>query len=121
MVGSWSVLPSLGLPLVSSLFSLSLLLCGTCRLCSFQLSGVLYRLELNKRKAIFRLVSYRECFWDGVKECTISKPLVKFLLMVDGDKPVMGYLYEAMDRAKEAIHAYYEDKGDEGQAKQQLI
>ena len=33
----------------------------------------------------------------------------------------MGYLYEAMDRAKEAIHAYDEDKGDEGQAKQQLI
>ena len=24
----------------------------------------------------------------------------------------MGYLYEAMDRAKEAIHAYYEDKVD---------
>ena len=39
----------------------------------------------------------------------------------EGDKPVMGYLYEAMDKAKEAINAYYEDKGEEGQAKQQLI
>eukprot|EP00253_Pinus_taeda_P027747 PITA_27747 len=30
----------------------------------------------------------------------------------------MGYLYEAMDRAKEAIRAYYENKGDEGLEKQ---
>jgi len=41
--------------------------------------------------------------------------------LVDGDKPAMGYLYEAMDRAKEAIRAYYEDKGDEGLEKQQII
>eukprot|EP00253_Pinus_taeda_P016504 PITA_16504 len=33
----------------------------------------------------------------------------------------MGYLYEAMDRAKEAIRAYYVDKGDEGLEKQQVI
>ena len=26
----------------------------------------------------------------------------------------MGYLYEVMDRAKEAIHCYYEDKGEVG-------
>ena len=43
----------------------------------------------------------------------ISEPLVKVLCLVDGEKPAMGYLYEAMDRAKESIHAYYEDKGDE--------
>ena len=30
--------------------------------------------------------------------------------MVDGEKNVMGYLYEAMDRAKEAIQHYY--RGD---------
>jgi hypothetical protein len=29
-------------------------------------------------------------------------------------EPTMGYLYEAMDRAKEAIFAYYDDKGDDG-------
>jgi hypothetical protein len=51
----------------------------------------------------------------GVQElCAISEPLVKVLCLVDGDKPAMGYLYEAMDRAKEAIHWYYEDKGEEG-------
>eukprot|EP00253_Pinus_taeda_P007356 PITA_07356 len=33
----------------------------------------------------------------------------------------MGYLYEAMDKAKEAIRAYYEDKGDKGLEKQQVI
>ena len=56
-------------------------------------------------QAIFRLVAYQESFWDAVKEvCTITEPLVKVLRLVDGDKPTMGYLYEAMDRAKESIH-----------------
>jgi hypothetical protein len=41
--------------------------------------------------------------------------------LVDGDKPAMGYLYRAMDRAKESICAYYEDKGDDGFEKQLLI
>ena len=32
----------------------------------------------------------------------VSEPLVRVLHLVDGDeKPAMGYLYEAMDRAKE--------------------
>jgi hypothetical protein len=53
----------------------------------------------------------------------ISEPLVKVLRLVDGDKPTMGYLYEAMDRAKEAICAYYDDnyKGDDGFQKQLQI
>jgi hypothetical protein len=51
-----------------------------------------------------------------VKEvCTISEPLVKVLRLVDMEKPAMGYLYEAMDRAKDSIRAYYVDKGDQGQ------
>eukprot|EP00253_Pinus_taeda_P021121 PITA_21121 len=33
----------------------------------------------------------------------------------------MGYLYEAMDRAKEAIWACYDDKGDDGFQKQLLL
>eukprot|EP00253_Pinus_taeda_P028791 PITA_28791 len=33
----------------------------------------------------------------------------------------MGYLDEAMDRAKEAIRAYYDDKGDDGFQKQLLL
>jgi hypothetical protein len=33
----------------------------------------------------------------------VTEPLVKVLRLVDSDKPVMGYLYEAMDKAKEAI------------------
>jgi len=47
------------------------------------------------------------------KVCAISEPLVKILRLVNGDKPTMGYLYEAMDRTKESIYAYYENKGDE--------
>ena len=53
--------------------------------------------------------------------CAISEPLVRVIRLGDGEKPAMAYLYEAMDRAKEAIRAYYEDKGDAGLEKQQVI
>ena len=67
-------------------------------------------------------MSYHESFWDGVKEvCIINEPLVKVFRLVDGGKHTMGYLYEAMDRAKETIRAYIEDKGDEGYERQQMI
>ena len=35
---------------------------------------------------------------------------MKLLRMVDGDKIVMGFTYEAMDQAKEAIKKAYEGK-----------
>eukprot|EP00253_Pinus_taeda_P034765 PITA_34765 len=73
-------------------------------------------------EAICRLVSYQENFWAGVQEvCNVTEPLVKVLRLVDGEKPAMGYLYEAMDRAKESIRAYYDDKGNEGFQKQLLL
>jgi len=73
-------------------------------------------------EAICRLVSYQESFWAGVQEvCNVTKPLVKVLKLVDGEKPTMGYLYEAMDRAKEVVRSYYDDKGDEGFQKQLLL
>ena len=69
-----------------------------------------------------RLVVYNERFWSAVKEvCTITEPLVRVLCLAEEEKPTMGYLYEAIDRAKESIHAYYEDKGDQGQERQQMI
>ena len=37
----------------------------------------------------------------------ISEPLVSLLRTVDGEKPSIGYIYEGMDRAKEAIRAQY--------------
>ena len=41
----------------------------------------------------------------------ISEPLVRVLRLVDGDeKPAMGYLYEAMDKAKENIKARLKNK-----------
>ena len=73
-------------------------------------------------QAICRLVNFHQTFWDDVREvCAVTEPLVRVLRLVDGDKPAMGYLYEAMDRAKESIRAYYEDKGDRGQERQQII
>jgi hypothetical protein len=66
-------------------------------------------------QAIAQLVRHNQSFWMGVQEVyAISEPLVKILCLVDSDKPAMGYFYEAMDRAKEAIHRFYEDKGREG-------
>ncbi|KAH6787411.1 hypothetical protein C2S52_006963 [Perilla frutescens var. hirtella] len=44
----------------------------------------------------------------------LEGPLVKVLQMVDGDKkPAMWYMYEAMDRAKEAIAKSFEMKQEE--------
>ena len=52
-------------------------------------------------QATFRLVAYDESFWGALKEvCTITEPLVRVPCLVDGEKPAMGYPYEAMDRAK---------------------
>jgi hypothetical protein len=82
-------------------------------------------------QAIAQLVGHDLIFWSGVGEvcaisepfevCAISEPLVKVLRLVDGEKPAMGYLYEAMDRAKEAIYRYYENKGEEGLTKRAQI
>jgi hypothetical protein len=72
-------------------------------------------------RAIARLV-YSDSFWEGVAEvCSVTEPLVKVLRLVDSDKPVMGYLYEAMDKAKEAIRAYYVGKGSHGFQRQMLL
>ena len=68
-------------------------------------------------RAITRLV-YTDYFWEGVEEvCLVVEPLVKVLRLVDGDKPVMGYLY----KAKESIRAYYEGKGTPGFNRQMMI
>eukprot|EP00253_Pinus_taeda_P036308 PITA_36308 len=73
-------------------------------------------------EAVCRLVTYQEDFWVGVQEvCAVTEPLVKVLRLADGEKPAMGYLYEAMDRAKEAIWAYYDGKGDDGFQRQLLL
>lgn len=56
----------------------------------------------------------RDEFWARLKEiCSVTAPLVRVLRLVDSDRPTMGYLYEAMARAKEAIMHYYIDHPDE--------
>lgn len=53
-------------------------------------------------------------FWAMLKEiCSVTTSLVRVLRLVDSDRPTMGYLYEAMARAKEAIMHYYIDHLDE--------
>lgn len=56
----------------------------------------------------------RQVFWDRLKEiCAMTAPIVRVLCLLDGDRPTMGYLYEGMDRAKEAIKRYYKEHPDE--------
>lgn len=53
---------------------------------------------------------YSDRFWKYAHEVvSVSEPLVKFLRMVDGDMPAMGYIYEGIERTKVVIKAYYKD------------
>ena len=55
---------------------------------------------------------FADSLWDKVTEIvSFTEPLVKVLRLMDGDKPAMGYIYEGMDKAKEAIKTFY--KGNE--------
>ena len=40
----------------------------------------------------------------------VAKPLVKVLRLVDGERLAMGFIYEAMDQAKEQTKRAYKDK-----------
>jgi hypothetical protein len=72
-------------------------------------------------RAIAKLV-YIDSFWEGVQEVyTVNEPLVKVLRLVNGNKLAMGYLYETMDRAKEAIRSYYVGKGTPEYEKYMMI
>ncbi|KAL4567756.1 hypothetical protein LXL04_023349 [Taraxacum kok-saghyz] len=56
----------------------------------------------------------QETFWRNVLYALkLTGPLVKVLRLVDGEKyPAMGYTYEAMDRAKEAIRDSFTNPED---------
>eukprot|EP00253_Pinus_taeda_P023859 PITA_23859 len=50
-------------------------------------------------------------FWKRSLELVkITEPLVKVLSLVDRERLAMGYIYEAMDQAKEQIRATYKDR-----------
>ena len=53
-------------------------------------------------------------FWTSILfAIKVSGPLVRVLRLVDGEKkPPMGYIYEAMDRAKECIATSFNGKED---------
>ena len=40
----------------------------------------------------------------------VVEPLVEVLRLVDGERLAMGFIYEAMDQAKEQIKRAYKDK-----------
>lgn len=52
-----------------------------------------------------------EIFWRKAAEIVkLFEPLVKVLRLVDGERSAMGFIYEAMDQAKEQIKRAYKDK-----------
>ncbi|XP_073031232.1 uncharacterized protein [Primulina eburnea] len=52
-------------------------------------------------------------FWKSVVYAVkVGGPVVKVLRLVDGEKPPMSYIYEAMDRDKEAIDVSFDHKDD---------
>ncbi|XP_073305730.1 uncharacterized protein [Primulina huaijiensis] len=52
-------------------------------------------------------------FWNMIVYAVKGGPVVKVLRLVDGEKKApMGYIYEAMDRAKETIAASFDNKED---------
>lgn len=51
---------------------------------------------------------YLERFWKYAHEAvSVTEPLVKILRIVDGDMPAMGYIYEGIEKAKDAIKIHY--------------
>eukprot|EP00253_Pinus_taeda_P035513 PITA_35513 len=52
-----------------------------------------------------------ETFWRKAAEIVkLVEPLVKLLQLVDGERLAMGFIYEAMDQAKEKIKRAYRDR-----------
>lgn len=52
-----------------------------------------------------------EIFWrKEIEIVKLAEPLVKVLWLVDGERLAMGFIYEAMDQAKEKIKREYKDK-----------
>ncbi|XP_057867689.2 uncharacterized protein LOC131074956 [Cryptomeria japonica] len=72
--------------------------------------GSPYATKLEAKKVVVAIFDFN--FAKMVEEIiNVSEPLVRVLQMVDGDHNSMGYLYEAMDKAKEAIqHLYASNK-----------
>jgi len=54
-----------------------------------------------------------EIFWrKAIEIVKLVEPLVKVLRLVDRERLAMGFIYEAMDQAKEKIKRAYNDKMD---------
>ena len=62
------------------------------------------RLSKESKAKELEEIILTNAFWEGaVKVLKICEPIVDMLRMVDSDTPCMGFVYEGMDRCKEAI------------------
>ena len=66
----------------------------------------------NVRKEIASIILEDNDFWCQFQHIVkVSEPPMKVLRLVDGEeKPSVGYLYEAMDKAKKTIKTRFKNK-----------
>ncbi|KAF2300395.1 hypothetical protein GH714_012880 [Hevea brasiliensis] len=65
-------------------------------------------LEQNRRKTKNTNIIESGKFWSQVQEVlNVMEPLIHVLRLVEDDRPTLGYLYEAMEKAKETIERQY--------------
>ncbi|KAL0844369.1 hypothetical protein Bca101_017615 [Brassica carinata] len=77
--------------------------------------------ELGAKKV--KQIIMQDSFWRNILYAPgLTTPLVKALRLVDGEKkPAMGYIYEAMDRAKETIAQTFNHREDQYQRAFEII
>ncbi|XP_048616815.1 uncharacterized protein LOC125575425 isoform X2 [Brassica napus] len=77
--------------------------------------------ELGAKKV--KQIIMQDSFWRNILYALgLTTPLVKVLRLVDGEKkPAMGYIYEAMDRAKETIAQTFNHREDQYQRVFEII
>ncbi|XP_021652878.2 uncharacterized protein LOC110644422 [Hevea brasiliensis] len=65
-------------------------------------------LEQNRKKIKNTNIIESGKFWSQVQEVlNVMEPLIQVLRLVEDDRPTLGYLYEAMEKAKETIERQY--------------
>ena len=64
----------------------------------------------SKGKHVEHVLLSNNNFWENAqKVLKMSDPIFEVLRMVDGNKPSMGFIYEAMDHCKEKIASVFDN------------
>ena len=86
-------------------------ICMTCKLW-LQTSTLLLRLGKSEMKKAISAIVLDKKFWDDcLLMVKIVTPIIRLLRIVDADeKPLLGYVYEGLQRVKKAIKEMHSNK-----------